>query len=55
VLNHAFMGTGVPYCGQVTGHGLFVDIRGNNGPAVLFLHGGPGQGAYQFMAVQVTG
>jgi proline iminopeptidase len=40
-------------CGRVTGHGLFVDVRGDVGStAMLFLHGGPGQGAYEFMAVQ---
>jgi proline iminopeptidase len=40
-------------CGRVTGHGLFADVRGDvSSTAVLFLHGGPGQGAYEFMAVQ---
>src|SRR5258706_14347448 len=39
--------------GRVTRHGLFVDVRGQaSRPALLFLHGGPGQGAYDFMAMQ---
>lgn len=47
------MGVGSGACGRVTGHGLFADVRGDVGStAVLFLHGGPGQGAYEFMAVQ---
>jgi len=39
--------------GQITEHGLFADIRGDvGGPPLLFLHGGPGQGCYDFMAIQ---
>ena len=37
----------------LTEHGLFADIRGEAGaPALLFLHGGPGQGCHDFMALQ---
>lgn len=40
-------------CGRITVHGLFADVRGDvNSTAMLFLHGGPGQGAYEFMTVQ---
>lgn len=40
-------------CGRITEHGLFVDVRGQeNRTVLLFLHGGPGQGAYDFMALQ---
>ena len=39
--------------GQITRHGLFVDVRGDTGsPPLLFLHGGPGQGCRDFMAMQ---
>jgi proline iminopeptidase len=38
---------------RITSHGLFADVRGAAGaPALLFLHGGPGQGCYDFMALQ---
>ena len=38
---------------RLTGHGLYADIRGDAGaPALLFLHGGPGQGCHDFMAIQ---
>ena len=39
--------------GRITEHGLFADIRGRaSALPLLFLHGGPGQGAYEFMAMQ---
>jgi proline iminopeptidase len=38
---------------RITGHGLYADIRGDAAaPALLFLHGGPGQGCHDFMAIQ---
>ena len=38
---------------RITEHGHFADVRGDPGaPALLFLHGGPGQGCYDFMALQ---
>jgi pimeloyl-ACP methyl ester carboxylesterase len=38
---------------RITSHGLFTDIRGAaDAPPLLFLHGGPGQGCYEFMALQ---
>lgn len=38
--------------GLVTRHGLFTDVRGDGGQALLFLHGGPGQGCHEFMEFQ---
>ena len=47
------MGTTGARQGQITRHGLFVDVRGDAGSRPLrFLHGGPGQGCYDFMAIQ---
>jgi proline iminopeptidase len=38
---------------RLTRHGLYADIRGDAAaPALLFLHGGPGQGCHDFMALQ---
>jgi proline iminopeptidase len=38
---------------RITSHGLYADIRGDAGaPVLLFLHGGPGQGCHDFMALQ---
>jgi proline iminopeptidase len=37
----------------IRGKRLFVDVRGPEGaPCLLYLHGGPGQGAYEFMLYQ---
>jgi proline iminopeptidase len=42
-----------PVSGRITDRGLFVDARGDlSGTPLLYVHGGPGQGAYQFMAIQ---
>ncbi|MGD0609835.1 MAG: alpha/beta fold hydrolase, partial [Streptosporangiaceae bacterium] len=44
---------GRSWAGRITGPGLFADVRGDEAStALLFVHGGPGQGAYPFMAVQ---
>jgi proline iminopeptidase len=38
---------------RVNGTGLFVDDRGDaTAPPLLFIHGGPGQSCYDFMAIQ---
>lgn len=38
---------------RLTRHGLYADIRGDAAaPPLLFLHGGPGQGCHDFMALQ---
>ena len=38
---------------RLTRHGLYADVRGDAGaPPLLFLHGGPGQGCHDFMALQ---
>ena len=47
------MGDDVTNGRRITGHGLYADIRGDAAaPALLFLHGGPGQGCYDFKAIQ---
>jgi proline iminopeptidase len=47
------MGTDHAAGHRLTGHGLYTDIRGDAAaPALLFLHGGPGQGCHDFMAIQ---
>lgn len=47
------MGTDHAAGQRLTSHGLYADIRGDAAaPALLFLHGGPGQGCHDFMALQ---
>ena len=47
------MGDDIPNGRRITDHGIYADIRGDAGaPALLFLHGGPGQGCHDFMAIQ---
>ena len=47
------MGTDPAAGHRLTTHGLYTDIRGDAAaPALLFLHGGPGQGCHDFMAIQ---
>ena len=47
------MGTDHAAGHRLTTHGLYTDIRGDAAaPALLFLHGGPGQGCHDFMAIQ---
>jgi proline iminopeptidase len=47
------MGTDHAAGHRLTTQGLYTDIRGDAAaPALLFLHGGPGQGSHDFMAIQ---
>jgi len=47
------MGDDVANGRRITSHGLYADVRGDAAaPALLFLHGGPGQGCYDFMTIQ---
>lgn len=47
------MGTDHAAGQRLTSRGLYTDIRGDAAaPALLFLHGGPGQGCHDFMAIQ---
>lgn len=47
------MGTDRAAGHRLTSHGLYTDIRGDAAaPALLFLHGGPGQGCHDFMVLQ---
>jgi proline iminopeptidase len=47
------MGTDHAARHRLTTHGLYTDIRGDAAaPPLLFLHGGPGQGCHDFMAIQ---
>jgi pimeloyl-ACP methyl ester carboxylesterase len=49
----AVMGTDHAVGHRLTSHGLYTDIRGDAAaPALLFLHGGPGQGCHDFMVLQ---